>query len=367
MAYTLVAVGGTVNASDYNNLQNEVSKILGGGSTNRGYGQQAQMDSGNVAQGTTINAAHMNNLKHDLDMIAYHQTGAVAKTAINLDDGGTVQDLGVVNQGNTIAAGVKTGQTQFNPTSQNTTGGAAGPDSITRAFNDYQQALENLRVPATNPFRLATSERAISTLGSGGNTLTVGPYTSTWNGTISHTVEVNFGSDNAARYFFNAGGSFRFTVKFVSTATGGNVDKAANWQGMLGTEFTSSNTSIQGPGIVEFDALTTTATGSGTPQNIGYWNSSAESASFGLTTSYQTIFTKTGSGTYVANDYVIQAKRDTGKVFFQIRFQDDVGGNPDELVYGQLTSKMEIVRAVGSLSGDRVQIALPAVNMGSIG
>ena len=128
MAYTLVTVTNIVTASDYNNLQSEVAKLLGAGSGNRGYGQT--MTSGQVAQSQTITAVHMNNLKTDLDKIAMHQTGAVAKTGPTLtgsDAANEVSDLGIVNAGNEILAG---------STSEAT--------AVTRAFNDYQQALENL-------------------------------------------------------------------------------------------------------------------------------------------------------------------------------------------------------------------------------
>ena len=346
MAYTLVAVGGTVTAADYNNLQAEVAKLLGAGSGNRGYGQT--MTSGQVAQSQTITAVHMNNLKTDLDKIAMHQTGAVAKTGPTLtgnDNANEVSPITQVNAGNIILAG---------STSEAT--------AVTRAFNDYQQALENLRKPDTDPFRVAAGQFQVLTA-AGGSNLEV-TYTSSWNGTISHTITISFdnsssqGADNL-RYFFNAGGAFRFNVQFTSTATGDNVSKSANWEGMLG------NTFDNGPGTIEFNAITTTHTGSSstiTNPNKGLWATDAETTGYEIEGTNEEIFNKAGSSTYSANDYKILARRSGHQLFFVVQFQDDNTGNPDENVFGNLTSKLSIVRPLGS----NVQVPVPTINMGTI-
>ena len=346
MAYTLVTVTNIVTASDYNNLQAEVAKLLGAGSGNRGYGQT--MTSGQVAQSQTITAVHMNNLKTDLDKIAMHQTGAVAKTGPTLtgnDNANEVSDLGIVNAGNEILAG---------STSEAT--------AVTRAFNDYQQALENLRKPTTDPFRVAAGQFEVLTA-AGGSNLEVS-YSTNWNGTISHTITISFDNSSSQgvanmRHFFNAGGAFRFNVKFATTDTSTQPNKGTNWQGMLG------NTFENGPGTVEFNAITTTHTGSSSTisnPNKGLWATAAETESYEIGSSNEEIFKKEGSSTYSANSYKIFARQSGHQMFFLVQFNDDNTGNPDEDVQGTLDSKLSLVRPLGS----NVQVPVPTINMGTI-
>ena len=73
-----------------------------------------------------------------------------------------------------------------------------------------------------------------------------------------------------------------------------------------------------------------------------------------LTTSYQTIYRKTGSiaGGYSDNEYYIQAKKESNNtdITFNIVFNDlDTGtGGADEYVAGVLTSSVSHIRASGS-------------------
>jgi hypothetical protein len=70
-----------------------------------------------------------------------------------------------------------------------------------------------------------------------------------------------------------------------------------------------------------------------------------------LTSSYQTIYTKTGSGVYVDNEYTIQAKNDSSnKIRFLVTFTDDANGTggADERVNGTLVSTISHLRADGA-------------------
>ena len=111
-------------------------------------------------------------------------------------------------------------------------------------------------------------------------------------------------------------------------------------------------------GTIKFNYTQTSATGTGTGSNIGNYD---------LTGTYQTIFTKTGSGVYAENDYNIAARADSSSVLnFRIQFRDDDAGDQttfgpgsgpvDEDVTGRITSSIQQLRATGS----NVQVASPS-------
>ena len=101
-------------------------------------------------------------------------------------------------------------------------------------------------------------------------------------------------------------------------------------------------------GTVVFN-YTSTSASSGTGTSLGGLN---------LTTSYQTIFTKTGSGNYAENDYNIAARYSGNNLQFRIQFRDDdtgdqqggykAGAAVDEAVGGTLQSVVQHRRATGS-------------------
>jgi len=143
-------------------------------------------------------------------------------------------------------------------------------------------------------------------------------------------VLVSFGSDLAKTQFFKAGGEIRFTASQSGGSSSINID----WRNML------SNM-----GTIKMNYTETTSTGSGTGTSIGQQD---------LTGSYQQIFQKSGTGNYAANDYIVQARNQTGAIQFRIYFQDDKGGNPDENVTGTTQSNVQHLRASGS------NVSLPA-------
>jgi len=115
-------------------------------------------------------------------------------------------------------------------------------------------------------------------------------------------------------------------------------------------------------GTIKFGRTDTTCTGTGTTTTIG--NSD-------LTATYQTIFTKAGSGNYAENEYEIQARFSTvdsqDKVLqFTVRFEDNDAGDQqagvepgpaeDEDVTGTITSTIQQLRATGS----NVEVTTPS-------
>ena len=180
---------------------------------------------------------------------------------------------------------------------------------------------------------MTTVESNIYSIGAGQFSIEPGissSRTSGWNSTLEHRVLVSFGSNLARTQFFKAGGEIRFTASQSGGSSAINID----WRNMLANM-----------GTIKMNYTQTTSTGSGTGSSIGQQD---------LTGSYQQIFRKTGSGTYAANDYIVQARSQTGAIQFRIYFQDDKGGNPDENVTGTTTSNVQHLRASGS------NVSLPA-------
>jgi hypothetical protein len=109
-----------------------------------------------------------------------------------------------------------------------------------------------------------------------------------WSGTITHVFTVDFGTENAARYFFNSGGQIRWS----GSNTGGSTGSAAAWAALL-----------TAMGTIKMGADSTTYTGSGgtITNNIGY---------YGLTGSLVQTFIHYGSGpSYSGLYYSIQVSR----------------------------------------------------------
>lgn len=310
-----VSVGDEIQAAQYNGLQSRVDTILGVGSGQSGYGQS--LASSQVSVGAVVEAADMDNLRTDINKIKNHQAGTNA------------------NVGN-IAVG------QIIGADRSETGIGTGSYQNNEGFNDYDTAITDVE---GNKFDIAessveaklTSTRSTSWGGGGG-------------GTVTHTFTVTFSDANQRRYFFNSGGEIRFSASL----TGSSGSKYNNW-----------NTLLTNMGTIKFGYTATTRTGSGTAQAIGNYD---------LTTSYQTIFQKNGSGVYAENQYQIDARADSSTVLrFRVRFEDnDLGDqqpvgpqgiqpNPagpavDEPVTGTLTSTIQQLRATGS----NVEVTSPA-------
>lgn len=156
---------------------------------------------------------------------------------------------------------------------------------------------------------------------------------------IYHEFTVTFSNANARRHFFNSGGE----VRFAASLSGGTGGKFTDWSSMLSAM-----------GTVKFNHNNVTAS-SGTGLGIGNYD---------LTSAYQTVFIKSGSGVYADNDYIIKAKASTDNtITFLIEFNDGATGSGsggfggvDDPVNGTLTSSISQLRATGAY----VQVATPS-------
>ena len=295
-----MAVGDTITAARYNTLQARVATVLGKGAGNEGYGQA--VTSSQVSANTTIEATHMSDLYTDMRKCRIHQTGSIPAEIASIAVADTIEDSNATN---------KKGLAQY----------------------------EALSLDIVNDRLLIAAGQASVEDG-------VESFTDTdWNGTIYHEVTVTFqaysvtngdGSTTSItatdhrRAFFNAGGEILFSGSLASG--GGAID--TDWRNLLNAA-----------GTIRMSYTQTTNGSEGTL--IGHAD---------LTTSYQTIFTKTASS-YAENDFTIQAKEDSsgGAVLrFRIYFNDDKGPNPnfDEAVTPRTTSTVQVNRPSNTNSVD---------------
>ena len=110
-------------------------------------------------------------------------------------------------------------------------------------------------------------------------------YTSQWSSSLSQETTWTFANEGDCRRFFNGGGRLGFSA---SRSGGSSTTQNTNWTNLLsamGDVYLAHNTGGR--------------TGSGTATAVGFYE---------LTTSYQEIFKKLGSGDYASNFFQMQAK-----------------------------------------------------------
>lgn len=307
-----MAVGDIISAARYNFIQGRIAALLGPGSGDKGYNNS--VSSFAVPVGNEVTAAHMNNLKTDYTSIYVHLFGSLPG--------------GIIAQN--VNTRVKSAET-----------GLVWDD----LFAEYETQITNLE---NNRFLIDPDYAAVESSGINSTRTTV------WGGTalpqsVTHEFTVSFNTPNARRGFFNAGGEIRFSASLTHSLgpTDPNYQKTVDWASMLSAmqtvkfNYTSTN-SYNLNGTIE-DVSDDTLNGAGTGTNVG---------NLDLTSNYQTIYTKTGSGVYTDNLYTIQAKLDSdSRIRFLITFNDgDVGsGGADERVNGTLTSNISHLRADGGI------------------
>jgi len=311
-----MATGDLITATRYNQIQATVSSVLGIGASNSGYGQQLQ--SSQVATTQTITATHMNRLRSDMLSTFIHQTGSNSGFVLPILESGT--DL-------------------------------VSDDTLGVGKNEYESypQLANTLLANRNTY---SSQALLNNFTLESNKI-VSTRNTTWGGnsqsqSVFHEVRVQFASANARRHFFNTGGEIRFSANLTNFPGGAGQAKFNNWAGML-----------SGMGTISFKSAATTNTGSGTAQPIGNFN---------LTSSFQTIFIKSGSDVYSDNTYIIKAQATAAQtLIFLIEFNDiHTGSNQggfggiDESVEGLLTSSISQFRATGTSISNVGKVFVPS-------
>ena len=290
-----------ITASRINNLQSSIELILGTGSGQSGYGQPVTSAPVNNT-GDIVEAADMNAIYADILKARVHQVGTgdigIAKVLQNLnivaeDTSNFINDAGVTS---------------------------IDPDGFKKGIEDFESLMNDViadkqTIDATQ----AALEPGITSVRS-----------SSWNGLIYHEIEVTFSSADARRFFFNAGGEIRLSAN----NTGASTPKGLDWAQLCSQV-----------GTVKFSSGETVSTLGG-GSSIGNYN---------LTSSFQDIYQKVGSGTYSAiyagNIYTVKARSDNStRIIFRIEFNDVVfDNNIDNNVDGRLESVVQHYRANGEV------------------
>lgn len=306
-----MGVGDIISAARYNTIQGRIAALLGTGSGDKGYNNT--VTSYAVPVSNEVTAEHMNNLKTDYTKIYVHLYGSLPGGLIG-------QDVSTRSIGSDVAL----------------------------IWDDlYAEYETNISTLETNRFLIDADYAALESSGINSTRTTV------WGGSalpqsVTHEFTVAWSSANARRGFFNAGGEIRFSASLTHSLGPTNADyqKTVDWASMLSAmqtvKFNYTSTNSYNLNSTPDDVTDDSISGAGTGTSIG---------SLDLTTSYQTLYTKTGSGVYTDNVYTIQAKLDnTARIRFLITFNDgDVGtGGADERVNGTLISTVSHYRADGA-------------------
>lgn len=335
-----MATGGTsITATEYNDIVSDIDNVLGTANNTIAYGQtlRAIPVVGGSIYGTSnsVEADQMLQLYLDLQSAYVHQTGSVSTTIAVPDVGDTIGSD--TSENFNQSTGAKTAQT----------------DGDKMGVNDYIALMVDIANFNPDPAGFPSGNLTPSTGATSSR-----PGSSTWGGAgqiqaIYHVVTVVFASSNARKYYFNAGGEIRFT----GSVTGGSGSKTSDWSALLSAM-----------GTVSFDKWNTTGS-SGTSAGLGEQD---------LTSLYQQLFIKTGSGVYADNDYTIEGRSVNATTLrFRITFNDgdtgtgDLGGpgtgTPiDESVNGTTTSTVTPARPDSSfvyntVTYTAVDVAAPVV------
>jgi hypothetical protein len=166
---------------------------------------------------------------------------------------------------------------------------------------------------------------------------------SSWTDSVIHEFWADFGSEDAARFFFNHGGEVVLRPRL---------------QGAPDAHSQSWATMFELLDAVRFQIRGTTQTGTGgTGSSIGYYD---------LLNEYQTVFEQFDTGSYAQNYMRVQARRSQflginggngSRLEFLVTF-DDVFGGPGDPVQGTLTH--EILSFVAN--GSSLTVGAPVYN-----
>ena len=292
--YNTFVTGGADGSATHGTAN--TNTIWGTGDSTKGYGQAGDIAA--VSAGAVISATQWNNFLGRVETLAAHQ-------------GTSVTDYSSLTTGDSIAAI-----------------GTVSTD-LTNVYN--------------NRYNAAAVGAAISTTSTG---------TNTWTTTQNTTLTLTFASEAQMNYWFNAGGTVRFSC---SRSGGTSSDKNTEWTDMmndLGTIWISSNESH----TVNSQALTGTTKVGGT--GSGGTGTAISSLDFyDLTGSAQqmAIF-YADTAPYTANYIKLEASKSGAILTLTVTFQDDAAdtGNPTHITGGDPAS-LDKVNGTLTVSMDAYQ------------
>lgn len=238
------AVGGLIQASDYNNFLTTVNAVWSVGSGNTGYGQTAIPT---VSSGSIVYASEIADLINKIANSASHQGTSL----------GSYIDA-TPSPGDIIV---------FEPNLQT---------NVT--------AINNSRLNAATQGSTSAS--------------TITNTSISWSSSLTMTWTIAFASDNAARYFFNSGGQFAITASHPSG--GAAINTTFNTiAGNLGTLVLSSPTGANTATIVGVSYTGVKKIGGGGSATVNTQN-----GFYALTSSNQLLIQQSSSGAYYSSSVV---------------------------------------------------------------
>jgi predicted RecA/RadA family phage recombinase len=297
-------IGSKIEYLDYNEIQSIVRDVFGTGAGDYGYGQT--VTSSQVSQHAIVTVSQWNSLRNDLLKSRQHQSG--------VDESG---NLGLPTLDIRLA------------------------DADRAAYLSMANLVKNNR-SITPPSGEASFV-----------TLTTATRASGWNSSISHTITIEFGTQDKLRWFFNSGGNFQLSASLTNYQTSGDSALVnSSWYTLL-----------TNMGIIKLSRSTTTNTGTGNPAiGIGFGN---------LTSTDQLIFNKLveAGNQYTPNQYDLYARIYGGSalIFTPTWSYTDAGNDGSyrvfEPVIGTLTSTCQMYIA----SGANVAVPYPTAEVSGSG
>jgi hypothetical protein len=247
------AVNSKILQADYNDIRNKIVTVLGNGSGNSGYGQQARIISVPVTEGTTVTINEWANLRFDI-INAYKHINGVNPTTAQVVENQTIRYT-----------------SNFTPD----TGTLDVPQ------NQYDVWANNI---TTNRFGIAAGESGTTTAVSASRT---GP----WISQCTCTIQFNWANSDQARYWFNSGGKIR-----ISASRSGGIESPT-----LGYQQNQAwTTLLSSAGTQSFGGAAPNASLVTSPNDGTNW--------YRTTNTFQTFYTATASSPYGSNNYQLQAR-----------------------------------------------------------
>ena len=240
------AVNSKILKVDYNSIRDKVIGVLGFGSGNFGYGQQARIQSTAVTDDSKVTINEWANLRYDIINAYKHQNGSNPTTAV-VTEGGSIRYT-----------------SSFTPD----TGTADVPQ---KQYDTWADDLITYR------FSIAAGESATTGVVSSSKT-------TSWVSQCACTIQIYWANSNDARYWWNSGGKIRISA---SRSGGAATNQNTSWTSLL------SSAGTQNFG----GALPNTGT---SPNDGTNW--------YRTTSTFQTYYTATASSPYGSNTYQLQAR-----------------------------------------------------------
>jgi len=298
----------TLTVDEYNNIQSNISWILGTGEGNYGYGQTLLTDeNAPLAPNTSLTNTLYNLLADDIKKARIHQTGLASAAIIPGLAGSQAISLGYVRQ---LVSAVNLAET------------------------------DRLRTPPS-PANATNTEIARQQL------------TSEWNGTTTHTFQVNFGTAEDMRFYFNTGSEIQL---LASRTTVGAIPKSSS-----AAKNTSWTSLLKGLGTLSFTRTATKSTSKIGNTSFGY--ASLFDVNGPLLEKKEVFRKYSTDNAFLLNYYSISAKivnvdEETDcAIEFTIEFVDAANATLELNVSGTLVSIAKSYRATGI----NVAVPLPTI------